>query len=540
MRFSRVGSGPQLPLTVVDVGCECRKPVAAWARRGDDSAVHHALHGLAENPALPPDLVDRLIAAADAGLADDLACRADLNRVQVIALARFEAAAVRLASDGRLTADDVDPVARPRVALALLEQRSGKPGWARLLVADPVVKHREKLAACPGLPVDVTQTLARDPEIRVVAELALWASPPVAAQLARHPHAHVRRSVAANAATPPRVLAALLAGHGLPPARLCVVCEREPTPFVHDPGCDRVDCTLPPGASCDGSHESTMHDIRQAALGNPAAPIEAVVDFADHPSMLLRRELAARTDLPAQVYARLATDPIPWVRSTLADNPAIGEALIHTLATDQGHDVKRRLAHHPDLPLDVLVQLAASTKIGSTLLPRIASATAHEVEALAGSPDPAVRMLLAQRRDLPPRIRDALAADPDAKVVKSIAPHPGLSDAQLRAMLARHGVRVLAKVATNPDATPALLQDLAQHQPPAQKAFREIARHPHATAAALLACLTDRQARPLAARHHALPPQAAAELINDEHWQVVEAAAANPSLSYAMKSRLVP
>ena len=513
--------------------------MAAQARLRHDSAVRRALHGLAENPALPPGLVDRLIMVADADLADDLACRPDLSRAQIVSLARFEAASVRLAGDRRLTADDVDPVARPRVALALLEQRSGRVEWARLLAADPLVEHRERLAACPDLPEDVTRALACDPAIRVVAELALWAPPRIAARLARHPHAEVRRSVAANEATPPSVLAALLTGHGLPPARLCRVCEREPTPFVHDPCCDRVDCTLPPGASCDGSHESAVHDIQQAALGNPAAPIDAVVAFAGHPSMLLRRELAARTDLPAQVYARLAQDPVPWVRSTLADNPAIDEALIRSLATDQGHDVKRQLAHHPSLPLDVLVQLADATRIGSSLLPRIASADAHEVEALAASPSPAVRMLLAQRRDLPPHIRDALAADPDAKVVKSIAPHPGLSEAQMRAMVARQGVRVLAKVATNPDATAALLEDLAKHQPPAQKAFREIARHHNATAASLLICLTDRQARPLAARHHALPPEAAAALINDEDWRVVEAAAANPSLPYAVMSRLV-
>lgn len=161
-------------------------------------------------------------------------------------------------------------------------------------------------------------------------------------------------------------------------------------------------------------------------------------------------------------------------------------------------------------------------RCGARWLPRIASASAHEVDQLASSPNPILRMLVAQRRDLPPRIRDLLAADPDAKVVKSIAPHPGLSHAQLRAMVARHGVRVLAKVATNPDADPALLEDSARHRPAAQNAVREIARHHNATATALLLCLADRQVRPLAARHPALPPQAAAELIDDENWQVAE------------------
>jgi uncharacterized protein (DUF2336 family) len=163
-----------------------------------------------------------------------------------------------------------------------------------------------------------------------------------------------------------------------------------------------------------------------------------------------------------------------------------------------------------------------------------------EVEDLAKSPSPAVRMLLAQRRDLPDGIRDALAADPDAKVVKSIAGHPGLSEARLRTMVDRHGARVLAKVAANPDATPALLEDLAQHQPPVQKALREVARHRNATAPALLACLADKRARPIAAGHPALPPPVIVELLTDTDWQVVEAAAANPSLPPAVMSDLVP
>jgi uncharacterized protein (DUF2336 family) len=346
--------------------------------------------------------------------------------------------------------------------------------------------------------------------------------------------------VATNEATPPDVLTALLTGKGLPPARSCVVCEREATPFTHDPACERTDCTLPPGASFDGSHESTVLDIQQMALGNPSTPANAVVDFASHPAMLLRREVAVRTDLPPRVYAQLAEDPVPWVRSTLAENPAIDEALIRVLAADRGHDVQRRVAHHPRVPLDVIECLAGVAGIGSTWLPRIASATPREVEDLAASTNPAVRMLLAQRRDLPGPIRDRLAGDLDAKVLKSIAPHPGLSEGQLRAIVAQHGARVVAKVAANPDATPELLVDLARHEPPVQKAFREVARHRNATAEVLLVCLADHQARPIAARHSALPPSVIAELVDDESWQVAEAAGANSSLPATVMSRLVP
>ncbi|MEZ7155649.1 hypothetical protein ACWFQ6_30725 [Streptomyces althioticus] len=502
--------------------------------------MNHVLCGLAANVSLPSELVDRLIAVADEEIAADLTDRADLSHAQAVALAsRVGESAARLAHAGRLTAADIDPVTQPDAALALLAERAGHPEWGRLLAEDPDAGRRARLAGCPGLPADVVETLAADPDVRVVAELALWTTPETATRLATHPHAEVRRTVAANEATPSAVLAALLTGEGLPPARRCLVCDREEVPFTHDPHCPRLDCDLPPGASCDGSHESARHDTQLMAIRNPATPTEAVVGFVDHPSLLLRWALASRPDLTSQVGARLAADVHSGVRADLAENPAIDESLIRVLATDRDHEVRRRVAHNPHVPLDVLTHLAGTTRIGTTLLPRIASASPDETENLAGSRNPAARMLVARRRDLPPALRDALAADPDAKVVKSVAPHPGLSESQLRTMLDRHGVQVAAEVAANPDATATLLEDLVRRRPTARKALREIATHPRASAPALLACLADPRARPLAAAHAALPPAVVEELLTDADRRVAEAAAANPSLPHAVMSDLL-
>ncbi len=510
--------------------------------------MNHVLCGLADNPSLPPELVDRLIAVADAdGDADDdlarhLAGRADLSRAQAVALcSRVEDTGVQLAYEGLLTVADVDPGVWPDAALALLDEGAGDPEWGRLLVRDPVDRRREKLAACAGLPDDVVETLAADPNVEVVAELALWTTTPeVATGLAAHPYVEVRRGVAANEATPPAVLAALISGEGLPPARRCVVCDSRETPFTHAPDCELPDCRLPPGASCDGSHESAVYGLRYAAISNPSTPVEAVAGFVDDLTRLLRWALAGRPDLPPEVSRRLAADPLPGIRADLAANPGIDDALMRALVDDESPDVRRHLAHNPNVPLDTLSRLAATTKLGPSLPPRIEAASPAEVEELAQSPDAAVRMLVALRRDLPDGIRDALAADPDAKVLKSVAPHPGLSDAQLRAMVHRHGVRVLAKVATNPDATPALLEDLTRHEPPVRKALREIARHPRATAPALLACLAERDTRSIAAGHPALPPQVITELLTDTDQQVAAAAASNPSLPVAVMAELVP
>ncbi|MFJ5265729.1 hypothetical protein ACIQAC_35245 [Streptomyces sp. NPDC088387] len=503
--------------------------------------MNDVLCGLAANEALPFELVERLVAVADADIAHSLAGRADLRREHALRLAaRVGESAVPLAYEGLLTAADIDPLAQPSAALALLEEGRGAPGWARLFAGDPDVTRREKLAACPGLPAGVREMLAADPDVRVVAELAWWTTADLAARLAHHPHAEVRRAVAGNEATPPRVLAMLITGEGLAPAQRCLVCDSKETPYVHDPHCPEPGCGLRSGARCAGSHESTLHELAEQALHNPATPVGVLLRFADHPSALLRCLLAARRDLPPRTAARLADDPVPGVRAELAQNPAIDDVLVRVLAADRGYDVQRRLAHHPRVPLDVLSGLVAATKVGSVLLPRIASASPTEVEDLARSSDPVLRMLLAERRDLPAGIRDLLADDPDAKVVKSVAGHPGLSGVQLRSMVERHGTQVAAKVAANPQTPPGLLEDLAARIPPVGKALREVARHRNATAPALLACLTDVRARRAAAGHPALPPEVVVGLLADDDWQVAQAAAANPALPPAVMAELIP
>ncbi|MFE7181354.1 hypothetical protein [Streptomyces erythrochromogenes] len=524
--------------------------------------MNRLLCGLAANPALPPELVDRLIALAatppgpsdlpdPAGLSADyladllvrnLSERADLGPAQVAALAALdEDTPAQLAHSGHLGAGDVDPAVWPLAALALLDEGRGLPEWARRFAADPDPSLRQRLASCAGLPADVEDTLAADADPEVAAELA-WSttSAPVAARLARHPHAEVRQSVAGNEAVPPAALAALLTGHGLPPARSCLVCDGREIPFTHDPSFQDVDRDLPAGAGCDGTHGSAVHGTWARALSNPAAPPEAVAGFAGHPSVWLRLAVAEHPGLPAEVYARLAGDPAPRVRAAVARNPGAGPEVSRVLAADPEVDVRRAVAHHPRVPFDVLGRLTPTTRLGPHPLPPISAATPEELARGAASANGRVRMLVAHRHDLPPELRDRLAADPDASVAKAVAPHPGLSPERLRAMVALHGQQVLARVAANPDAPGDLLAELARHDPSARRALREIASHPNATAEALLPCLADGKSRVRAAAHPALPAAVVVGLLADPDPEVVEAAAGNPSLPPAVMAQLMP
>ncbi|MFB7906715.1 hypothetical protein ACFC1T_09835 [Kitasatospora sp. NPDC056076] len=432
------------------------------------------LYAVARNPALPPELLGQLIdrlPAADEELACALAERTDLDPGQVRLLAeRFEDAAVRLAERGLLPVGDVDPLARPRVALVLLDEGRGDPAWARLFARDPDELVRERLASAVGLPDEVADLLAVDESDDVVAVLGhCTGRPDLLARLAVHPAAQVRRAAAANEATPAELLTALL----------------------DDP--------------------EVM--VREQAAAHPTTPGSAAARLVgDH--MMIRQALATHPGLPAGTYRRLAGDEIPWVRSNLARNPGIDAALMSRLAEDDGYDVRRSLAHNPAIPFDLLARLAAAVRIGSTLLPRIAAATPAELRALAAVPEPRVRVLVAEHRALPTDLRDRLAADPDASVVKSVAPHPGLSGAQLATALNRFGTKVATAVTRNPGTPTALLDRIATTPPTPVKALRTLAAHPNASPAALTACLAspDHRTAEAAAANPALPVAVMAEL----------------------------
>lgn len=479
------------------------------------------LRGLAGNPALPADLLDRMVTSADAELATELAGSARLSPAQAGQLARIGGTdtRIRLVRRGLLGADQLCR-SEPLVVLALLDEAAVPADRALELIGHPDPSIRADLATVPRLTADLLVRLADDEDPDVVAEVALRAdlTPELAETLARHPHATVRAALARNERTPPHLLAALAADGGRPALRHCHACQGHP---------DRQY-----GRWCDGAHEGAVLTIQIATVTNPATPAAALTGFPDHPDTLLRSTLATRPDLLPTAYQRLARDPVLGVRCSLAANPVIGELLMRRLAPvdDNWHEVRRQLAENPALPLDLLAGLAQSTRIGATLLPRVAGATTDEVLVLAESTVPAVRMLLALRPDLPEPVVRRLAADPDAKVLKAIAPNPAVSEEQLWAMVERHGNRVAAAVARNPNCGPDLLLRLVARDPSSWRLHREVARHPNTGPEALRSCLAHERVRPLAARHPGLPVPVLLELLVDPEEEVVVAVAGNPAL----------
>lgn len=295
--------------------------------RAEEEKLCELRSGLASNPVLPTCLVEQLIALGDASVWLELANRDNLNDNQIRHLARCgdTQVVIRLLERGLLPPEKVDRF-DPQVVIAMADITPIPDEWAWRLAASPDPAIRGALAATAHPSADVVAILADDPDLEVVVETA--GSPKIdetlARRLASHPHVSVRRALACNEHVPSHLLVAL-AERRLPAAQLC-------------PACDGSGHWLSEHWSCDGRHQDALHNLDYALTLNPRTPAGTVNRFAAHPSMHVRWQLAARTDLPQDTYRTLSRDPIPGIRGEVAANPAIGEELTRAMADDTTYD----------------------------------------------------------------------------------------------------------------------------------------------------------------------------------------------------------
>ncbi|MEU1592911.1 hypothetical protein ABZ468_08620 [Streptomyces sp. NPDC005708] len=185
--------------------------------------------------------------------------------------------------------------------------------------------------------------------------------------------------------------------------------------------------------------------IRAAvAVGAEDAPRELFEWLLSDADPQVREYLAENDHVPTDLRARLAADPNPKIRATLAQWwTQAPEPVRRLLLTDPEDSVRagacatyyRRLPH-PGPPADLLPALLADpvTRAGAV---RHCTLDADTARRLADDPDEKVRKELAEHPDLPPPLRDMLAEDPSPSVTLRIFARRGTPESTRSAIHAQ-------------------------------------------------------------------------------------------------------
>ncbi|MFJ4679909.1 hypothetical protein [Kitasatospora sp. NPDC088783] len=449
------------------------------------------LTGLSENPALPADLLDRLI--ADPYPPHQLFRRPDLTEPQLDALIERDAHGTAL---NRHLPEHVrhrlagHPDPDVRAALVVSAAADERELFERL-AADPAPEVRQKLAESDRTPADLRARLAHDPDPDVRAALGQYwttAPEPVRRTLLTDPEDSVRAAACA------RYFRHL--PHPVPPADLVPALLADP--LTRAGAVPHADLAAADPARLAADPDP---DVRHALAAHPDLPAAVRDRLATDPFALVRLAVFARPDTPdadrAALYAWLTG---PYEPSGQDEETAIEHEFAHFAVgtelwmmrlpwvtadplphLDSPYPVFRRAAASPDLPAETRarlladpdneVALAAAASSPDPIDPVTAERLDREhrprkrmrwrpadsyplpvgtLRRLADDPVPRMRLLALRDPDLPAAVLERLAADPDPDVRHAAASHPRLHPATLRALLADPSGYVAASAAAHP------------------------------------------------------------------------------------------
>ncbi|MEU9129312.1 hypothetical protein AB0D08_14600 [Kitasatospora sp. NPDC048540] len=327
-RLLEFGELPMSPVRWRELDAGSTAVAAAAAR------MEHRLH-VAENPTADVDELARLAHDAEprvrfvyAALLTDFGRRVPAGVVEVLAAdpdpkVRRMISSYRdlpLTLEDRFLADE-DPGVRAAVLRPQLWERLPRPVRERLL-GDPAPQVREKIAAL---------LRADDPPPALTAEERLT-----------HPDGYVRKEAVGDPEVPPALALRLV---------------EDPENEVRLALSMREDLTEEQRASIAYTVEG--HGPWPSWVEERAKDPAAARRIAASPHVGLRRALACRPHLPADVVTQLAADEDPWVRRYLCEHSpdAPHDLLVELYATAQDRNWSA-LRHHPNFPRPGLARFA--------------------------------------------------------------------------------------------------------------------------------------------------------------------------------------
>lgn len=460
------------------------------------------LDGLAENPALPMDLIRRLVTYRR-GLGR-VARRSDLTAevIDEIIATDYRWSLHSLALNPRLPglvrlrlAEHHDPLVRAALAAANADDAPAEL-FVRL-IDDPDTLVRERLAENDDVPAELRARLAHDPDPQVRATLAQWW--PQAPET-------VRRTLLTDPVDDVRAAACAVyyrrSPHPVPPADLI-------TALLNDP-VTRAGAVAHLALTTDTARrlsEDPDDEVRLEVARHPQLPADLREQLGEDASARVRLAVFARPDTPeptrARIYAAMTQPAVPWIdllasgvdeeeflrqyeqslaaielhslhlpwvsadplphvsspyvcfRASAARADSLPTPLVIQLLNDDESIVRTAMAEHAPH----LVDLETAERIDRDFRPekkarwRPADVFTFPPDVLwrfADDPDPRMRCLAPRDPGLAPNLAEQLAADPDSAVRHAVAGHPRLPAAALITLLGDPSEQVARAAAGSP------------------------------------------------------------------------------------------
>ncbi|MFH9084920.1 hypothetical protein [Streptomyces sp. NPDC017673] len=282
-------------------------------------------------------------------------------------------------------------------------------------------------------------------------------------------------------------------------------------------------------------------DERATIALNPTLPADAVALLAADPDPEVRERIAGRGDLRPAERRALVCDPAPDVRRAVARHPDLGPEERRTLAADPDPEVRLAVSVHPAFSEEERARIDYRAPLDRPFCfhpaPRVPRDPA-DVRRDALSGHPLLRRRAAREHTLPAGLVARLAEDDDLGVRVLLAQnHPDAPAALLLRGFLEYSGPERERLPTLPNFPRTGLAPLADHADPRVRAL--VARDPD-TEPAVVERLThdpDPAVRAALARHPSLPSPRLTELLADPEF--AHAAAANPALHPETVDRLV-
>jgi hypothetical protein len=416
------------------------------------------------------------------------------------------------------------------------------------------------VAANPKAPIKALQALSKDKstEVRVAVAQNAHVGMSILETLSRDDSAEVRSAIAHNPQTPAEILK-ILARDPEVQVRVCVAENLKTSKADLKRLVSDKDSQVRAAVANNGSTTADVlllllsdndKGVQEALSNHPNTPVEIVEKLSKSKDKFIRGNIASRNDISEKISNILAKDKDEWVRRHLAENKSISRASLDKLSKDKDSLVREKLMSNSSLPIDevpsiensnsVKVALATNPNIPLDLLAQLAQ---NPDEGFLNGSFRRIRAMVGKNPAINLEIAEELMGCKDSQVIGALASNPNapleiidkLVDLSLKKRSKNKWITsdrdLEIGLASNPNAPAEYLSELLQHQD--YWTLVQVVSNPNLPISKLktLAKNSDKNFRKEVAANLSAPPQLLENLAKDEE-DVREMVASNPNTPF--------